>query len=125
MKLADVERDLRDDILFVKLSGEIDMSNADQLRRGLASMTPNNALGLVLDLADVDYLDSAGIHLVYRLRESLRTRGQDLKLVIPADSVVNDTLRLAGVERGKDIVDSVDAARQALTSGRPSAPRSS
>jgi anti-anti-sigma factor len=50
----------------------------------------------VLDLSDVDYLDSAGIHFVFTLRENVRTRGQEMRMVVPTSSPVNDALRLAG-----------------------------
>ncbi len=75
------------------------MSNAAELGDAVAEATPNEALGVVLDLSDVEYVDSAGIQLIYRLRETLRARGQRMALVIPADSIVNEALRLAGIER--------------------------
>jgi anti-anti-sigma factor len=58
----------------------------------------SQADGMVLDLTEVDYLDSAGIQLIYHLREGLRARGQALSLVIPPGSAVDDALRLAGVK---------------------------
>ena len=59
-------------------------------RGALSESVPNFALALVLDLSDVEYLDSGGIHLIYELREKLRARGQTLQLVIPADSPASD-----------------------------------
>ncbi len=115
MRLADLRTEFHDGLLFAYLNGEVDISNADNLRDAIATATPNDALGVVLDLSAVDYLDSAGIHLVFRLRDSLRTRAQGLRLVIPETSLVNETLRLAGIERGKEIVDSAEAAQQAIT----------
>jgi anti-anti-sigma regulatory factor len=69
-------------------------------------------------MSRVDYLDSAGIHLIYRLRENLRARGQQLMLAIPADSPVQDSLRLAGVTQYLPIAASVD---EALVSFAPAA----
>jgi anti-anti-sigma factor len=63
----------------------------------------------VLDLSGIDYLDSAGIHLLYRLRESVRARGLTFALVVPRESPVFDALRLAGIERHLDVLDTVDA----------------
>ena len=90
------------------------MSNAAELRTAITVEIPNGALALVLDLTDVDYLDSAGIHLLYRLRESLRVRGQSFKLVIPGGSVVHDALRLAGVQRYLEVYESPEDAMRAL-----------
>jgi anti-anti-sigma factor len=89
---------LDEGLLTVRLSGEVDSSNAAELRTAITEAMPNDAYGVVLDLTPVDYLDSAGIHLLFRLREGLRSRSQGLRLVVPPGSVVTDALRLAGVQ---------------------------
>jgi anti-anti-sigma factor len=108
--LADVQFDERDQVVVSTVTGEVDLSNARQICDAVGEATPNTAVGVVLDLSRVDYLDSAGIHLIYRLRENLRARGQKLMLAIPADSPVQDSLRLAGVTQHLPIAASVDAA---------------
>lgn len=101
-------------VVVARLGGDIDMSNVGPLRDELSRATPNAALGLVLDLSEVDYLDSAGIHMMHRLREELRTHGQRLALVIAPDSLIHDTLRLAGVDWSDEIVPSRETGEQAL-----------
>jgi anti-anti-sigma factor len=108
--LADVQFDLRERVVLSTVTGEVDLSNATQICVAIREPTPNTALGVVFDLSRVDYLDSAGIHLIYRLRENLRARGQKLILAIPADSPVQDSLRLAGVTQRLPIAASVDEA---------------
>ncbi|MGH2891979.1 MAG: STAS domain-containing protein [Solirubrobacteraceae bacterium] len=110
MKLADVEFSEHDRLVVVRLTGEIDLSNADGIEGAIAEATPNHALTLILDVSALGYLDSAGIHLIYKLREKLRARGQSLRLVIPADSPANDALRLAGVSRNVDTAETLEAA---------------
>jgi stage II sporulation protein AA (anti-sigma F factor antagonist) len=112
--LADVQFTVTDDTVVAAVTGEIDLSNADRLCDAIVDATANDVLGIVLDLAAVDYLDSTGIHLIYRLRESLRARGQRLMLVIPGDSPVRDTLRLAGVTSHLPICTSVQDAVQGV-----------
>jgi anti-anti-sigma factor len=118
--LADVQFDIRGSVLVSTVTGEVDLSNATQICDAVGEATPNTALGVVLDLSRVDYLDSAGIHLIYRLRQNLRARGQTLVLVIPADSPVQDSLRLAGVTQHLSIAPSVDESLVALTSATAS-----
>jgi anti-sigma B factor antagonist len=110
VKLADVQFSDRERVVIARLSGEIDLSNAESIENAIAEATPNHALALILDVSLLDYLDSAGIHLIYKLREKLRARGQALRLVIPADSPANDALRLAGVSRNVETAGSLDAA---------------
>lgn len=112
--IADLQFDIRDDVIVANLTGEVDSSNAAQLLDAIAEATSNTALGVVLRLDAVDYLDSAGIHLLYRLRESLRARGQKLMLVIPERSPVQDALRMAGVTSHLPIAPSVEEALAGL-----------
>lgn len=115
--LADVQFDAHGRAVVAKVTGEVDLSNATQLCDAIGEATPNTALGVVLDMVAVDYLDSAGIHLIYRLRENLRARGQKLMLAIPADSPVQDSLRLAGVTRALPIAESVQDALAGFAPG--------
>jgi anti-sigma B factor antagonist len=110
VKLADVQFTDHQRVVIARLSGEVDLSNADGIETAITEATPNQALALILDISALDYLDSAGIHLIYKLREKLRARGQALRLVIPTDSPANDALRLAGVSRNVEIAETLDAA---------------
>ena len=114
MTLARLDYERVRSLVVARLRGEVDMSNANNLREALNEATPNDALGLILDLSEVEYLDSAGIHLIYRLREELRRRGQGFRIVVPPDSVVNDTLRLAGIHREDETVTTAAEACVAL-----------
>ena len=114
MRIGDIRLTSRDGIVIAHVTGEIDMSNAGDLREAITDATPNDALGVVLDLSEVDYVDSAGIHLLYRLGESLRNRGQTLRVVIPPESPASDSLRLAGIKRHVDVVDELDEGVRAV-----------
>lgn len=114
MKLGDVQFSQHEGILVAELSGEIDLSNARRIGEAIVETTSNQERGLVIDLSALHYLDSAGIHLLFRLWEQLRARGQTLALVIPERSASNDALRLAGVTLHVDTFESrEDALRSA------------
>jgi anti-anti-sigma factor len=114
MTLADLQVSVGDGIALARIVGEIDMSNADDLRAALAAAMPVDAGGMVLDLTGVDYLDSAGIRLLYMFSEDVRARRQKLQVVIPSKSMVADVLRLAGVTDYVGAVETVDEALQRL-----------
>jgi anti-anti-sigma factor len=114
MSLADVEYRVDGDALVAHVSGEIDMSNAGAIVDAVAKATPNDVGGVVLDLTGIEYLDSAGIHMIYRLRDGLRIRGQGLAVILGPSSPVHDALQLAGVKELVDLVDSVDEALSLL-----------
>lgn len=110
MRLADVEFSTHERVLVAHVTGEIDLSNAERIGTALTDAIQNDLLALVLDLSDLDYLDSAGIRLIYRLQENLRARGQAFRLVIPNGSPVKYALRLAGLNDHVETLETIDAA---------------
>src|SRR5689334_1306876 len=118
MSLADVQITQSQYALIARLSGEIDMSNAEDMGATVVGATPNEVAGVVLDLTDVEYLDSAGIYVIFGMRASLQARGQSLIMVIPPESPVHDALRLSGAERPGEIAEAVDEALKTIN--RPS-----
>jgi anti-anti-sigma factor len=122
MSFGDVQITLVSNALVAHVTGEIDMSNAEEMLSTVIAATPTEAQGVVLDLSGVDYLDSAGIYVIYGMRASLQARGQALILIIPADSPVHDALRLSGAERPGEVAESVEDALRALECAPPPAP---
>ena len=110
MKISDVQFSDRGTVIVARVTGEIDLSNADDIGSAVQLEMPNRSRVLIFDLTEVEYLDSAGIGLIYRLMEKLHSRGQTLRLVVPANSAANDALRLAGVSSTVTMLDNVDDA---------------
>jgi anti-sigma B factor antagonist len=119
MNIADLDTQLVDGILFAHLRGEIDMSNAAELGSAVAARISNDALGLVLDLTEVEYLDSAGLHTIFELRARLRDRGQQLRLVVPAGATIAQALEIMDVPRTIGVAESAAAARQSIEAAVP------
>jgi anti-sigma B factor antagonist len=97
--LADVTFETLDGVVVARLEGEVDMSNAAELGAAITARVASDARGLVLDLGDVGYVDSAGIHVFFELRERLTRRGQEVRVVLAGDSPVATALGYAGVQR--------------------------
>jgi anti-sigma B factor antagonist len=96
--LSDVRFETIDRVMVARLQGEIDMSNATELGAAITARVPTDALAVVLDLGAVDYVDSAGIHVVFELRDRLRRRGQEIRLVVAPDSPIATALHYADVQ---------------------------
>jgi anti-anti-sigma factor len=118
MKLADLDMNVCDGLLLVHAAGEIDLSNAGAIRSSLMREMSNDLLGLVLDLTGVGYLDSAGIRVIYELREDLETRGLQMRLVVPEESPVSRTLELVDASSVVGYAPNVESALAEL-SGSP------
>jgi anti-anti-sigma factor len=86
-----------DRVVVAVLPEEIDLSNARAIGSIVAAAVPNDAVGVVLDLALTTYLDSSGVHLIFDLADRIGARQQQLVLAVPPDSRVRRVLELVDV----------------------------
>jgi anti-anti-sigma factor len=77
------------------VSGELDLASADDLRIFIASMA-DASHEVVLDIADLAFMDSSGIKAIVRLAETACPHGILLKW--PRDNVLR-ALELMEIER--------------------------
>lgn len=97
--LARVESSTVDGTPIVRVSGEVDLSNAELVRDKIAAAVPDTAAVIVLDLSETAYLDSAGIAMIFRLAERLEYNRQELRLVVPPDAPIRAVIRLTRMDR--------------------------
>jgi anti-anti-sigma factor len=83
--------------VIASIAGEVDISNAADLGSALEGSVPQRALGLVLDLSEATYIDSAGVHLLFRLGGRLTRRRQQLRVVVPEGTPIRKVVNLAGL----------------------------
>jgi anti-sigma B factor antagonist len=108
--LAEVALEDHDGVSVAHVRGEVDLSNAKELRGTLQDVVQHVSAGLVLDFSETDYLDSAGLHFVFELGKRLRDRGQRLELVVPRGSPVESVLQIVNVESLAPMSPSLDVA---------------
>jgi anti-sigma B factor antagonist len=114
-RLAEFEFDQRDGILVARIAGEVDSSNASELRLALSDRLPSAAVALVLDLSAVSYLDSSGIQLVFELGRRLGARRQAMRLVVPGDAPMRRVLDLCDVGTVAPMDAQVDESLRAIS----------
>lgn len=108
MTLATVTVSTMDGVPVARVIGEVDASNARQVRDRLTDAVPNTAMGMVVDLTSTEYLDSSGVQVLFEVADALRRRQQELRLVVDPHSFVADLMQA---------VDLGGAATQAATVG--------
>ena len=111
--LAAVEIQDHDGVPVAVISGEVDISNVDDITRRLMTL-PNSAPGLVVDLRLVVYMDSTGISLLHDLAGRMRERSQQLIVVCPPGSPPRRVLELTGLVTRTTVVDDLGPAVQAM-----------
>jgi anti-anti-sigma factor len=96
-QLARVEATDVNAVRLVRISGEIDLSNAVEVMDAIAREVPREASMVVLDLSATDYVDSSGIAMIFRLAERLRYSRQELRLVVPVEAPIRAVVELTNV----------------------------
>lgn len=90
---------------LVKVTGEIDITTIGEVEEFFSTL---DAPTLVIDLTEVTFMDTSGIHFL--LRASTRPDGaaRDVSLVVTPQSSVHVLLKLTGLTDQLTIVESVD-----------------
>jgi anti-anti-sigma factor len=86
------------------------MSNADDLAAAIRSRVSNHALGLVVDLTKVSFIDSSGLAILFELARRLRSGRQQLRVVVPRESSVRTAVDLVDLGSAAGIDESVAIA---------------
>jgi anti-sigma B factor antagonist len=96
-------------VAVVTLAGEIDISNADQVREDLLSILNRGATLLVVDMSATTFCDSAGLNALVRAFKRATASGAGMRLVVSAPSVLR-VLAITGVDHLIDTYPSVAVA---------------
>jgi anti-anti-sigma factor len=106
----DIQTDLQGDdgarVAVVRLDGEVDLANADEVEAVLLSDQCISAHGVVLDLLEVPFMDSSGLRVLLLLRE----RHERVALVLSEDGAVHRLLGFAEMADSFPIHASTDDA---------------
>jgi anti-anti-sigma factor len=113
-QLAQLRLEEEDGVTIASVEGEIDLSNAAELEMAISHAVANEAVGLVVDLANVDYLDSSGVTLLFNLARRVSRRQQELVVVVPGEAHVREILTLSGATETLELHDSVPEALSQL-----------
>jgi anti-anti-sigma factor len=119
--LARIERAESDGVYALCVVGELDISNVGVLRDA-AMQIPNEALGLVIDLTDTGFIDSATVGLLFELQESLARRSQALRVVCPAGMPAERVLEMMSFDSGARAQVTVEQAAEAIRREMPLRP---
>ena len=94
-----VREERLDETLMICLDGELDASSVGVVAVKLRRLVENKAKRLVVDLARVTYMDSAGINLLFAVAGELSARQQQMHLVVTPGSPIERTLGIVGADR--------------------------
>lgn len=115
--LASIAVDPRGASVVAHVTGEIDLSNVDEIRAALVDAVVHDTECLVLDLSETSYLDSTGVRLLFELAERLEGRRQQLRIVVTDDALIRRVLVLTYLDQRVPLDETVDQAIEAFGRG--------
>ena len=71
----------------VVLGGRLDTHSYDELDRRLAPVLASDIRSLVLDLAELEYISSAGVRSIFKARKALATRNGKVLVLNPQPQI--------------------------------------
>ena len=107
------------DRVLVSVAGEIGVAADDQFREALVSAISQETPCLVVDLADVPFMASAGVGVLMGIRAVLAARGASLVLSSPRPAVA----RVLEVTGAAELIPVVADPAKAATECEPGQPQ--
>lgn len=102
-----------DGVSVLKLNGEIDVYTAPQFREAISALITSGQKNLVIDLADVSYMDSSGFGALLSATKKLKPTGGSV-ILVQCNSAIDRILRITRLDTVFGTYKSVDEAVAAI-----------
>jgi anti-anti-sigma factor len=100
-----------DGAIVVHLAGELDLYNAEEVRTALGEAMARSPRRLVVDLAEVEFVDSTALGVLIEARSKL---GRDCLALAAPQLDTRRTLQVSGLDRHLPVHDTVEDALTAV-----------
>jgi anti-sigma B factor antagonist len=113
MKDFRIERETRDSVQVVRLSGSLDMYSFPRLETQLHAVFQQGQYCVVLDCHNLDYIGSAGLGALIGFAKQARENGGDLKLLDVPERIYK-IIELLGFTKVLQVHSSLESAIHAF-----------
>ncbi|MEN6372797.1 MAG: STAS domain-containing protein [Armatimonadota bacterium] len=97
----------------IKLTGEVDVYTAPQLKQQMIGMLEAGANQILIDLTEVEYFDSTALGVLIGGLKRMRERDGNLSLICP-NPRIRRVFEITGLDKIFDIYNSADEAKIAI-----------
>jgi anti-anti-sigma factor len=87
----------REDSVRITVTGEVDMDNAADVEHQVLDAISNQLTAVTIDLSGLDYIDSAGLRVLFTLHTRLEMLQIALRLLVPHHSPIRRVIDVSGV----------------------------
>lgn len=102
--------EIRKDYLIVKLKGELDHHTSEDARKKIdGQYLNNNLLNIVLDLRELNFMDSSGIGLIMGRYKNCTSRNGKVSIV-STSPYINRMLKMSGLLKLVNVYETIEEA---------------
>lgn len=105
--------ELENGIRLIKLIGSLDLTGTYSIEIEFVRLCEGNAVGVLVDLSEVDYISSIGVHMLVNASHAIANRGGKMGLLGPQRNVL-DVLELTGISQIIPTYPDLESARAGL-----------
>ena len=103
-----IRRSERPQWTVLSVGGELDVVGAPDLRQAVVKEVADGCRGLILDISELDFVDSFGMGAIVGALKRLRQRGGELALVCPSRRI-RRVFEICDLDRIIAFHDSIDS----------------
>ena len=111
--MMDLTTERREDVLSVDVKGRIDGSNAAAFEEAVRTAIEDTDRAVIVGMAELTYISSAGLRVIFLTAKSLKARGAGLVLCSLSEQIF-EVFRISGFDKIAPIRDTPADARAAL-----------
>jgi anti-sigma B factor antagonist len=100
---------VQNDAPVVRAAGEVDLRTSPQLREVLLKVAQSKPKRLIIDLSDVDYMDSSGVGTMVEVKRLIERAGGRL-ILVALQPRVRSVFEVTQLERFFDIANNINDA---------------
>jgi anti-anti-sigma factor len=109
-ELVELEIEERDEVVVAHVRGELDIADASSMGDRIQAAMPTSARTLVVDLGDLEFIDSSGVAMLFALARRLGSRRQELRVVAASGQPVSRVLEIVKFDHAAPVYESLDDA---------------
>lgn len=80
--------DKKDDYLILNLAGDLDVYSEEEFRDFIEDELKDKNSDLIIDIKDLDYLDSTGLGMFMKIYKMYEENGQKVKIINPKENIL-------------------------------------
>ena len=103
-ELVRMEQERRNGRLILHLHGEVDLSNVEHLGRQI-DLAATGSAHVVIDLSEIEYIDSQGLRLLKRLSNRFSDEGTTFQVIAPPGTFARGVLEMTLLNEALEVHD--------------------